>query len=394
MAEKTWHLIAPDWARLDTIWHSPQPFVLWSICEKPLLTWWLDEAVRQGIASVRIEAVDRPHLLRRWLDARDLWSRSIEVDSTVRENSEGECFFLDRLPNMPELEEVKTPVELLQRWYVLQVESLRRRSSAMVHLDHEYQPGVWFGPGASAAPGAIFTPPCWVGSMARIGSGCRVGPQAFIGAGAFLDTDVEIEEAIVCAETYVGSHTSLKHVAVQGGLLMDLDRGIAVEITDEFMLASLQRTPSTSWTERLLAALFVLPLEILAKILAKGKHPEKKDIRIGRTYLTELTTYPTGPLLLRRASWLRLVVAGRMRLIGVLPRSAAEWNDLPPDAHSALEEAIPGVFALSDLYNCHSPERPEEWIHALFQVGTADGAGQKMARRSFFKIAFTTPIES
>ena len=66
---KAWHLIVPEWAEFDTIWHSPLPFVLWPVCEKPLLTYWLDEAVRQGISSVSIEAVDRPHLIRRWLEA-------------------------------------------------------------------------------------------------------------------------------------------------------------------------------------------------------------------------------------------------------------------------------------------------------------------------------------
>ena len=76
---KSWHLVAPEWEGLDTIWRSPLPFLLWPVCEKPLLTYWLDEAVRQGIPSVSIETVDRPHLVRQWLDGTALWSRSIEV---------------------------------------------------------------------------------------------------------------------------------------------------------------------------------------------------------------------------------------------------------------------------------------------------------------------------
>ena len=46
---KTWHLVVPEWSEYDTIWHSPLPFVLWPVCEKTLLTYWLDEAVRRGI---------------------------------------------------------------------------------------------------------------------------------------------------------------------------------------------------------------------------------------------------------------------------------------------------------------------------------------------------------
>ena len=78
---RPWLLIAPDWGKLDTIWRSQQPFPLWPVCEKTLLSYWLDEAVRQGVPSLSIEAVDRPDLIRNWLDKRDLWSRSIEVHS-------------------------------------------------------------------------------------------------------------------------------------------------------------------------------------------------------------------------------------------------------------------------------------------------------------------------
>ncbi|MFZ4775215.1 MAG: hypothetical protein ACOYM3_07635, partial [Terrimicrobiaceae bacterium] len=95
---KPWHLIAPDWASLDTIWRSPRPFLLWPVCEKPLLSYWLDEAVRQGVSSVSIEAVDRPHLVRQWLDQRDLWSRSIEVRAQPGGGGGKEVFLLQGLP--------------------------------------------------------------------------------------------------------------------------------------------------------------------------------------------------------------------------------------------------------------------------------------------------------
>jgi NDP-sugar pyrophosphorylase family protein len=196
MSAAPWLLHAPDFAALDTIRRSPLPFVLWPICEKPLLAWWLDEAVRQGVPFVCVVAVDRPQRVRRYLDERDLWSRTIEVISKVPEEADGMVSHsMAHLPGVASAEPFPQPDSapaLLQHWYDLHLEALGRRSSGMVHLDHEYQPGIWFGPGVKAAPDVKFEAPCWVGSLAKLGSGSRIGPHAFIGPGAFVDHDVEM----------------------------------------------------------------------------------------------------------------------------------------------------------------------------------------------------------
>ena len=250
--------------------------MLWPVCEKTLLTYWLDEAVRQGISSVSIEALDRPHLIRRWLEGRALWSRSIDVQAQPGGGEGKMRILVQGLPGQTDLPPVQNPKELMQRWYDLQVEALRRRSSGMIHLDHEYLPGVWFGPGAKVNGDILFTPPCWVGSHARIESGCRIGPNAFVGPGVFLDKDVEVIESIVCAETYVGSHITLNRVAAQGGLLMDFDRGVAVEVLDEFVLSSLgSEVLLPSLLERTGAFLLSYPMEWIAKFVNRGIPPNK-----------------------------------------------------------------------------------------------------------------------
>jgi len=389
-----WNLVSPDWASLDTIWRSPLPFVLWPVCEKPLLSYWLDEAVRAGVESVSIEAVDRPHLVRQWLDQRDLWSRSIEVHSKPYANEGWDRILLQGLPVTDTPPVVQSAKDLMQHWYQLQVEALRRRASGMVHLDHEFRPGIWFGPGAKASADAIFTPPCWIGSLARVGPECRIGPHAFIGSGVFLDTDVEVVESVVCADTYVGSHTTLKRTAVQGGLLMDLERGVGVEVVDEFVLAPLGGPASSPpLFERLLSALAALPMEWIARLCNRGAGPYETTVRLGRSRSLKLHSYAKGPLCLRRSGWLGHVAAGKMRLVGVLPRTEDDWKGLSPDTRSALEQAPVGVFALSDLYQCHSPEQPDEWMHAVFQAGSANGTGQRMAWKSLLRIALTTPVE-
>ncbi len=395
MSAKPWILVAPDWAQLDTIWRSPLPFVLWPVCDKTLLDHWLDEAVRKGVPSVTIEAVDRPHLLRHWLDQRDLWSRSIEIKSQPDTSAGSERIVMDRLPGQAESTRPDSAPGLLWRWYDLQIDALKERSSGMVHLDHELSPGVWVGPGARIDPGATLVAPCWIGSYAMVGDKCRVGPGAFIGAGAYLDEDAEVVESIVCADTYVGSHTSLRKMAAQGGLLLDLDKGLAVEVVDPFVMGPVKGASSrTSYAQRLLAWVLGPVLEVLARLLAKGRAPTVWEAQVSRSQHVSLADYPCGPLCLRRAGWFRQVAKGKMCLAGVLPRSTADWERLPAEARSALEQAPVGVFALSDLYQCHSPQQADEWTHALFQVGFADGKGRALTAKNLVRIALTVPVSA
>jgi len=392
---KSWHFIAPDWASLDTVWRSSKPFVLWPVCEKPLLAYWLDEAVRQGIQSVSIEALDRPHVIRHWLDQWDLWSRSIEVYSRQGEGIGKECFHLNRLPNSPNMQPVQTSGELLDRWFELQIESLNRRASETIHLDYEFSPGVWLGPGVSVAENITFVAPCWVGGYTKIGSGCRLGPHAFIGAGSFLDQEAEVIESIVCADTFVGSHITLQNMVAQGGLLIDLKRGISVEVKESFVLSSLEVDSSKpQWFERVIASLLAPILEGIARLINRGAHSVSKYVILKNSITLNLITYSSGPLCIRRASWMHQVSEGKIRFFGVLPRDQDDWDHLSPEAQFIIEKAPIGVFSLSDLYDCHSAKQPDEWMHALYQASNINGTGQRLGVGSWLKIIFRIPLES
>ena len=392
---KAWHLIVPEWAEYDTIWHSPLPFVLWPVCEKPLLTYWLDEAVRQGISSVSIEAVDRPHLIRRWLEGRALWSRSIDVQAQPGGGEGKECILVQGLPGQVYLTPVQSPKELMQRWYDLQVEALRRRSSGMIHLDHEYRPGVWFGPGARANNEVVFTPPMLGGkSCADRGrmphrSQCIRGPRCFFGRGCGGDR-VDRLRRHLCGLTY---HP--EPCGRAGGITHGFRSGVAVEVLDEFVLASMgSESMRPSVLGRMGAFLFSHPLEWIAKFVNRGTPPQKTVFQLSRSKSICLRTYSKGPLCLRRAAWLKMVVEGKMKIFGVLPRTEEDWKNLSPEARSVLEQASAGVFALSDLYECHSAKAPDEWMHAVFQAGNPDGKSQRSVLTSVLKIAFTNPLNN
>ena len=89
-----------------------------------------------------------------------------------------------------------------------------------------------------------------------------------------------------------------------------------------------------------------------------------------------------------------MVVEGKMKIFGVLPRTEEDWKNLSPEARSVLEQASAGVFALSDLYECHSAKAPDEWMHAVFQAGNPVGKRQRSVLTSVLKIAFTNPLNN
>jgi hypothetical protein len=390
--ENSWVLVAPDWAGKDTIWRSPLPVALWPVCDKALLSYWLDEAVRLGVGAVRIEALDRPHLIRQWLDKRDLWSRSITVSSRQEAPGGGERIILNRLPGQPAAPDPADGVSLLRWWLQMQSAALHQRNQTVVHLDQEIAPGIWIGPGAKVSPAARLQAPCWVGSYARISPGCQLGPGAFVGSGCFLDEGVEMTDSLVCRDSYVGAHTSLQNKIVQGGLLLDLDRGLAVEVSDPLLLNSLETSAcQPAWWERGLALVAGPWLRLLARWTNAREQPAIEEYVLGHHRKISLATYPKGPLLLRRSPWLRAVAGGHLRLCGILPRTAEQWEDLAPEVRANLAQAPVGIIAFSDLHQCHSAEEPEEWMHALYQTSSASAGTTKQLHRAWLKLAFTTP---
>ncbi len=380
-------LVAPDWAELDTARRSPYPFILWPICGKPLLAWWLDEAIRQGAREIEIFASDRPHLIREWLEQGNLWSRPIKVNSSLPPPSTDGLHDGGTLPGWTEsAKDVTDAVSLLKHWMSLQRAVLEKRDRNAVHLDQEKKPGVWFGPGTRIDPSVEFIGPCRIGPYAKVGPGCRIGPNAFVDAGAFLDEDVEVENSLVCADTYVGSHTSLHGVIVDGGLLIRQQDGEIVRITDRFILSSLKTGERPGIPIRVVAFILWLVCVPLSRILA-GRLREARLISDGKGGNFFLAERSRGPLLMRRSSWLREVARGHLRFFGILPRTDSDWDRIPADTRSALQAVLPGVFALSDLHGAHSPADTDEWMHAIYQASSP----AKSPLRSILTIAFRNP---
>jgi hypothetical protein len=383
-ASGTLWLEAPDYAALDTLACRPEPFVLWPVGPKPLLAHWMDEAVRRNVAEVVIIAPDRPHLVRAALAGGHYWSRAVRVLPQRGAEAPADCARLDGLPGQPSLPPVATPAALLARWLELQHAWLNSRHSGEISIDRHLPPGAWIGPLAQVHPKARLIAPCWVGARALIGAGVVLGPNALVGERSVVDDGAIVREAAVLAESYVGPRVNLHRMIAAGAVLLDAARGTRVDITDRFILASLRdRGVTPGPAERLLALL--LWLAALPWSLAHLGAPS-----IGFTPLgwggRQLRTGGRGPLLVRRRSWLWAVFAGRLRLIGVLPRTVADLARLPDDVRALVAQAPAGAISWADANGVHRTEDPLEWLHAVYQASGPDAASQREIRRRIWPL--------
>jgi hypothetical protein len=394
---KNWQLTAPDWGSLDTIWRNPLPFVLWPIGNQPLLAHWMDEAVRQGIAEIEIFVADRPAEVRHWLEEGAYWSRQVKVTPVANEASmpAAGCQRLDRLPSDPG--PVTPPADaaaLLRHWFSMQRHWLKHRLDEMPSIDARHADGGWTGPGATVATSARLVAPYWIGADARIGANCRIGPNAFIGRRVIIDANVEVEEAYVAEDTYVGKFTRIAQAIASGKMLVDMSRGVRLDLAEPFILSPVRARGSRPGLAgrlgALLCSVLLAPLALLRNARASD-WTEQHVVTCDQDKI-HLRTGRRGPLWMRRWPWFRHIAAGRLRWIGALPRKESDFAHMPKELAAQVRCARAGMFSLADLYHCSEVADADEWLHATYQVQGVDRTVTRRLRNNLWKIAWSHPI--
>ena len=380
MTAATLTLAAPDFSAFDRAARRPDPAVLWPVGPQSLAAHWLDHAVRLGCQRVVMHVTDRPSAVRAALGGGAFWSLQIEISS---QPSPAHATAMFGLPGQSAAVAPTNPVELLHWWFDLNTRWLAGRNRKSISIDRLGPRGGWLAPHVQIHPSATLVAPFWIGAETVIGPGCRIGPGALIGAGCVLEADVRLEQSLVLPGTCLGRHLDVCAKIVAGSTLLDWLTGTGLEIKDSFIATSL--TPSRArvpWSERILAALLWLPAHALALGIDRDS---PQTIRLPDGRRIALSTRSKGFLLGRRAEWLRHVIAGRLRLVGVLPRATPP--DLPPECLRLLEGSTPGVFALSDLHGIHTANDAGEAVHALYQA--ADPSTHVLVRKNLFRLCRT-----
>lgn len=257
----------------------------------------------------------------------------------------------------------RTPRE----WIAAQSAALAREVSGLLFDGRESEPGVWLGRNVRVEPGVRFVAPVWVGENTRVEGFATLGPGAAVGAGSIVGPTARVESAVVLPGTYVGEGLELRDAIANHGTLTHARIGASVDVADAFLLSAVEgrRRPRGAGSP-LSRALGALLLALLSPALAvarlrlalRRERPVARDVvrqpvvRPGTPATFRLTAFRSsaaeGPSLAdlfgRVVPGLVAVAAGRLRLVGVTPRSPAELADLPADWREVCARTPAGLI--------------------------------------------------
>jgi len=96
----------------------------------------------------------------------------------------------------------------------------------------EIRPGVWMEKGAQVHRDARIVAPAFIGREARIEEQCLITRCSNIESNSHVDYGTVVEDSSILPNSYVGIGLDLSHSIVDGNNLLNLERGVTVEITD------------------------------------------------------------------------------------------------------------------------------------------------------------------
>jgi NDP-sugar pyrophosphorylase family protein len=100
----------------------------------------------------------------------------------------------------------------------------------------QIRPGVWADEGVQIHGGARVVGPAYLGGRCVIGESALVTRCSNIESGSCIDYGTAVEDSSVLSNTYVGMWLDLRHSVVYGDRLLNMERGVLVEISDPNLL--------------------------------------------------------------------------------------------------------------------------------------------------------------
>lgn len=100
----------------------------------------------------------------------------------------------------------------------------------------EIRPGVWIEQGAQVHRRARIVGPAFVGRNSKIGEQCLITRCSNVERNCEVDYGTVVEDSSVLANSYVGIGLDVSHSIVNGSMLLNVERGVTLEIADPGMI--------------------------------------------------------------------------------------------------------------------------------------------------------------
>lgn len=129
-------------------------------------------------------------------------------------------------------------------------------------------------------PSVSMLAPIVVGEKCQIGAGVTVGANTILGNNVIIDNNATISQSIVLDNTYIGELVNLEKRIIYNNLVIDIESGASLVITDEFLVSKTYKALTDTGIKQLLDKLlafflllittwFTIPLALLCLIFSK-----------------------------------------------------------------------------------------------------------------------------
>lgn len=269
----------------------------------------------------------------------------------------------------------------------------------LMHGAREVEEGIWLSRDVGLHPTARLTPPVYIDEGCRIGKHAAVGPHAVLGNGCMVDEKAIIRDSVVLPLSYIGKGLSLEGAVVDKNCLVNTTLGSELVVTEAFLIGDLAdhglRRRLAGLGSCLLGALLLAafaPLLLLTlgflALFRKGPCrprlevvalPALPDEAHWRTF--PFATFEEGgpdPVSWEARWWhfflvflpgLIHVARGRLKLVGLGPRTAEAIGALPTDWRSLYLTGKGGLITEAMLHFGPYPDEDQLYAaEALYTV--------------------------
>ena len=226
--------------------------------------------------------------------------------------------------------------------------------------------GLTLGPRARVSPKSLKQGVAFVGANSRIHPEAELLGEVVIGEEVVVDRGATIRDSVILSQTYVGEWLEVTNAVVAPNLLVRVDTGAVLRISDAFLLGNLAEGGGDGALARgfdrflglwlLALSLPLWPLAALmaalearaGPLMAAGEYwgHRRPHLSVSGDAARPLTLrhWQTAIPVLRKLPWLLAVVRGDLRLVGVSPLTPAESGARSEDWQFVRDGAPVGLF--------------------------------------------------
>ena len=221
-------------------------------------------------------------------------------------------------------------------------------------------PGVWISHGARVHPTARLLAPVYIGQGATLAAGVTVGPNVTVGQGCCVDREARLTHSLLLPGTYIGAGLSVCDSVVAPARLINVRHATAIAIADADLLGEVGPPTPLAHTvpvsQRVLAAMLWLvtfplgprgPRSRLARLQPASGALIDFEVRFTPAHEAIYAGHPAA----WREHFFRTfrpglidVIAGRVALVGLHPRTSPQLAALPEHTRRLYQAGLPGLL--------------------------------------------------